>query len=371
MLLFGICLITLGSVALELREKLQLDSLGAGALFSILPLGILAGSLLFGPIADKYGYRLLLTVSALLVAGGLEGIAFSPDSGWMKLFIFFFGLGGGTLNGATNALVADISETDKGAKLSLLGVFFGVGALGMPVIAGLLEGIVNFESLLASVGIIALLVGTSFLLITFPPPKQSGGVPFSRAISLLKDPVLLLIAFFLFFQSGFEAIINNWTTTFLIENHNFKSDQALFALSSFVAGMTLMRLATGSIFKNLSAQSLLICSFSMIPAGLTLMLAGNALVVSVTGLILLGAGLASGFPVMLGLAGARFAELSGTAFSLILFIALMGNTLINLAMGYVARFFGITHLITFAFAESVLMSALCIIILRTFKKLGN
>jgi hypothetical protein len=35
------------------------------------------------------------------------------------------GFGGGIINGSTNAVVADISSEDKGANLSLLGVFFG------------------------------------------------------------------------------------------------------------------------------------------------------------------------------------------------------------------------------------------------------
>ena len=139
MLLFGICLITLGSVAADLREKLQLDEISAGTLFSILPLGILTGSLLFGPIADKYGYRILLSVSCLFMFAGFEGIAYAPSTNLLKICIFLFGIGGGAINGSTNALVADISDKDKGANLSLLGVFFGIGALGMPLISGILE----------------------------------------------------------------------------------------------------------------------------------------------------------------------------------------------------------------------------------------
>ena len=41
MLLFGIALITLGSIAPDLKEKLLLNDIAAGTLFSILPLGIL------------------------------------------------------------------------------------------------------------------------------------------------------------------------------------------------------------------------------------------------------------------------------------------------------------------------------------------
>src|SRR5690606_40668966 len=54
LLLFGIGLITLGSVATALRDKFDLDEISAGTLFSILPIGILLGSLVFGPLCDKY-----------------------------------------------------------------------------------------------------------------------------------------------------------------------------------------------------------------------------------------------------------------------------------------------------------------------------
>ena len=53
--------------------------------------------------------------------------------------MFFIGFGGGIINGGTNALVADISAENKGANLSLLGVFFGIGALGMPLLLGVLS----------------------------------------------------------------------------------------------------------------------------------------------------------------------------------------------------------------------------------------
>ena len=120
LLLFGIGLITLGSVAPDLKTKFHLDEISSGTLFSILPLGILTGSLLFGPICDKYGYKLLLTIACILMFCGFEGIAYSANLSLLKLSVFFFGVGGGAINGATNAAVADISAKDKGAELSIL-----------------------------------------------------------------------------------------------------------------------------------------------------------------------------------------------------------------------------------------------------------
>jgi len=230
MLFFGICLITLGSVVHDLKEKYRLDDISSGTLFSILPFGILGGSLLFGPFCDKYGYKILLALSCFLMFAGFEGIAYAPSHLLLKVYIFLFGLGGGSVNGATNALVSDISEKDKGADLSLLGVFYGLGALGMPFIVALLASRFSYEGIVSIVGFATLVLGIFYLLIKFPLPKQSRGVPIKDIITLVKDGVLILIAFFLFCQSSFEAIINNWTTTYLTNYVLIEPGKSLYAL---------------------------------------------------------------------------------------------------------------------------------------------
>jgi fucose permease len=363
MLLFGVALITLGSIASDLRGKFNLDDLSIGTLFSILPFGMLTGSFLFGPIADKYGYKILLSVSSLLLFAGFEGIAFATSKNLITIYIFLIGCGGGALNGATNAMVADISETDKGARLSLLGVFFGIGALGMPLVLGIMKYWFKFEIIMAVVGIITIIAGLFFLFIKFPPPKQSRDFSLRHSMKLFRDDILILIAFFLFFQSSFEGIINNWTTTYLIDQFSVTQSNALFALSSFVAGMVIMRLLTGSVFRTVSESRLLFSSFGLTLIGLVLLKTGAGFFTAVAGLLILGAGLAGGFPIMLGLVGNRYSKLSGTAFSLVLTVALLGNMLINYMMGMLAKSFGISHLITVAFAELIIMITLAVTIL--------
>jgi MFS transporter, FHS family, glucose/mannose:H+ symporter len=363
-LFFGMGITTLGSVKHGLEQKYLLDEIASGTLFSILPFGILSGSLLFGPFCDKYGYKFLLSLTCLSMFIGFEGIAYSPSHSLLKVSIFLFGLGGGAINGATSALVSDISDKDKGANLSLLGVFFGIGALGMPFLLGILENKFSYEVILSVVGFATLAVAIFYLLIKFPPAKQAQGFPVSKSLSLLKDSVLILIAFFLFCQSAFEAIINNWTTTFLTSELAVPQNQALYALSLFVVGMTVMRLLLGSIFRNTSLNKLWIGAFTMIFLGLFFLFIGKYFYLSVAGLILLGAGLAGGFPLMLGLVGDRYKELSGTAFSLVFVIALLGNMLINYGMGIIAQLYGIQHLITVAFIEWIVMIILCYNILK-------
>jgi fucose permease len=367
MLLFGIALITLGSIAPDLKEKLNLNDIAAGTLFSILPLGILVGSLLFGPVADKYGYKILMTVSCILLAAGFEGVAFTSSSGLLKAFIFIVGLTGGVINGATNALVSDISEYDKTANISLLGVFFGIGALGMPLVLGILGEDFSFEKTVAAVGILSFITGVIFMIIKLPPPKMAEKIPVDNLMDFFKDKVLLLIAFFLFFQSSFEGLMNNWTTTYLSDYLSVSQGEALCGLTLFVAGMVIMRLLTGTVLRYIPVSKILFASFVFILLGLICIRSGISIHVALMGFMLVGAGLAGGFPVMLGFVGARYVKLSASAFSFVLTIALLGNMLINYGMGVLSQKYGIGHLMTVTFAEVIIMVVLCLIILKQIR----
>ena len=367
-LFFGMAITTLGSVVPQLRIKFNLDAISAGKLFSILPFGILMGSLFFGPVCDRYGYRILLALTCFGMFIGFEGIAYAPSHSILKLCVFLFGLGGGAINGATSALVSDISEKEKGANLSLLGVFFAIGALGMPFLLGILENRFSYEIILSIIGIATFIMGVFYLLIKFPPPKHAGGLPVAKSLSLLNDTVLLLIAFFLFFQSAFEGIINNWTTTYLSDYLHILPGKALYALSLSVVGMTIMRLLLGSAFRNTSPKKIWTISFTLLLAGLIFLSLGKSFYPAVAGLILIGGGLAAGFPIMLGYVGDRFKELSGTAFSIAFVIALLGNMIINYSMGFIVQKYGIRQLTTVGFVEFFIMVILCIVIL---KKLNN
>ena len=203
LLLFGIMLITQGSILPALKEKFAMSEIVAGKLVSILPIGIIAGSLVFGPIADRYGYKLMFIITSLLMALAFEGLAFANSFLMLQISIFVLGFSGGIMNGATNAVVADISTQDKEAQLSLLGVFFGIGALGMPLLLGILSKRFDYPVILSAVGVLMVLTVFYFSAIRFPDPKHKQGLPVNQALKLLKQPALLLTSFFLFFPKWY------------------------------------------------------------------------------------------------------------------------------------------------------------------------
>ena len=370
-LLFGVGITTLGSVKQDLMVRFQLDEIGAGTLFSVVPLGILMGSLLFGPASDRYGYKYILAGCCFCMFLGFEGLAYAPSWTLIWVSIFLFGLGGGAINGATSALVADLSKEKKGANLSILGVFFGLGALGMPLVLAALEKIISYVNILMVIGFFSFAVAVFYLCIRFPMAKLNNGFPKGEVKKILQDPVLILIAFFLFCQSSLEALVNNWTTSYLTDVKSFTIKNALLSLSFSVAGMTVMRLLLGSLLKNLSFKSLWVISFAFLALGLGGLRFGYNQTVIFFALMVLGGGLAAGFPLMLGLLAERFSHLSATAFSVVLVIALTGNTIVNYLMGIVAEHSGVSNLTYAIGLEWIVMVVLFVLLFYKIKGLGS
>lgn len=341
-LLFGVSMVLIGSVLPLLKLRLGLSDIIAGGLFSILPFGLLIGSISFGPITDKYGYRWVLSIACLFLAIGFIGIGHTFSLLLLRISILFFGIGGGVINGATSALISDLSNDNKKiANLNLLGVFFGIGAFCMPLILSTL----NDELYVLAINIAAMmsvLISLLFLLIKYPLSVKKEKVSFKLIPLFLKKKVFLIICFFLFFQSAFEAIINNWSVSYFTEQLRVPQRDALIALSFSVLGMTLMRILTGGVFRNVKSKTLLQISFSLFIAGvICLFIPSSFIYINTFGLFLIGAGLSPGFPVMLGLTGNMFKEISGTAFSFVMFIALTGNIIINYITGILIEQLGI------------------------------
>ena len=364
MLLFGMVMLSLGTINTFLTNKFLLDGMTIGSLAALLPLGILIGSLIFGPVVDRFGYKHLLIVSALLIIIGIEALAFTEMFFIIQASFFLIGIGGGAINGATNALVSDISTESKGANLSLLGVFFGVGAIGMPVIIGLLSKFYDYENVVAGIGFGMLVPVIYFILIKYPEPKLKQGFPLKKSFGIIKDSTLILIGFVLFFESAIEGITNNWTTTFLESENKFSPENALYALSFLVLSLTLGRLILGGLLKKVRSFVVLYCCLGCMLIGTIVLFSGNTLPTSILGLILLGFGFAAGFPVILGYVGELYADISGTAFSLVFVIALIGNIIMNYAVGIIAQNYGIKYFVVIIIISVILMAVLLSIVLK-------
>lgn len=348
MLIFGITIVTLGSVAPALKEKFALDNYAAGTLFSILPIGLIIGSLIVGPICDRYGYKWMMSIAALGICFGFEGISTTKDLTILRSFVLLFGISAGFMNGATNSIVVDVSDEHKGPNLSILGIFFGAGALGMPLVLSQLVASTDPLLVLSIVGWGVLAFACLYLFIPFPPSKTNSsqaGIPWKALFS----PLLLIISFYLFFQSSMESIITNWTTTFVASKGTISASEALLGLSIHMLGIIAMRLLSASVLRNVSQITILAICLAQLFLGVFLLQQGQSAIIAYVGLFFAGAGVSAGFPVMLGFVGQYFARLSATAISFVFVIALTGNMLINYITGIIIQQYGIAQLIPISY----------------------
>lgn len=363
MLIFGIVMAILGAVLPSVITKFGISLTNAGSLFLLMSLGMLFGSLFFGPVVDRYGYKGLLVVCTALVFGGIEGIAFAPSVPVLKAALLLTGFAGGAINGGANALVADISEDNRGSGLSFLGVFFGIGAFSVPFLIGSLLGIFNYENLIASAGLLILFPLLFFIAIRFPAPKHTQGFPLSEGIGLLKESTLLLFGVMLFVQSGLEMVISGWSATYLTEVVNVESRQAVFLLSLYWLSLMIARVALGKLLKSFSNKKVLTISLLIAITGSILMITAESKTMAVTGLALTGLGFAAVFPLVLAFVGDTYSKLSGTAFSVVLAFGLIGGMLFPYITGIVAELSGLR--LAFLIAPVGLIASL--LIFRTLK----
>ena len=367
MLTFGIVLTILGAVLPSVIERFGIDKAQAGSLFLLMTFAILAASLVFGPMVDRYGYKGMLLLATALIAAGLWGIAFAGSMDMLRLAIVVIGFSGGIVNGGTNALVADISSEGKGANLNLLGVFFGIGAVGVPFVLATLGEDFAHSTLIAASGALVLIPFFLMAVTEFPAPKQPQGFPIAAAGKLARDPLLLMMGFMLFLESGMEITVGGWTSTFVKEELAVPERHALVILSLYWLGMMLARLVVGTALRAVRpARTVLACIAIGFTAAIVLLNTRDPTIAALC-VFMLGVGFAPTFPVILGFIGERYAALSGTAFSLAIAMALLGGMLLPWLAGVIGSAHGMRVSFVIVPAALLLLAVLLVALSRLLR----
>jgi FHS family glucose/mannose:H+ symporter-like MFS transporter len=292
----------------------------------------------FGPVVDRFGYRAFLALCSLLVAVSFLLFTLAPSYFFLIAAAVVLGIGGGGLNGGSNALTSDLNPESRSAALNLLGIFFGFGALLIPLLIGTLLGILGLAAILVVAMVLSLIPFAFFLLLRFPPAKQAQGFPLRQAARVVGSPLLWLCGLLLFFQSGNEFTVGGWISTYLNEHFRFSPPAAALVLSGYWGMMMLGRLIVSRrLVKVLKNETLVLASAVLALAATGLVVAAPSGPLAALGVILTGLGFAAIFPTTLAIAGEAFSELTGTAFSVIFMIALSGGMIAPWLTGKVAQ----------------------------------
>jgi fucose permease len=335
---FGLVMAILGAILPSLFERIDFNKSEAGNLFFFMNLAMLGMSVVFGPIVDRFGYRVFLALCSLLVAVSFLFFTVAPTYSFLVAAAVILGVGGGGLNGGSNALTSDLSPESRSAALNLLGIFFGFGALLIPLLIGTLLGILGLDTILVIAIVLSLVPFVFFLRLRFPPAKQAQGFPLGQAARVARSPLLWLCGLLLFFQSGNEFTVGGWISTYLNEHFLFSPMTASLVLSGYWGSMMLGRLVISRRLVNvLKNETLVLASAVLALAATALVAAAPSGPPAALGVVLTGLGFAAIFPTTLAIAGEAFSDLTGTAFSIIFMIALAGGMTAPWLTGKVAE----------------------------------
>lgn len=333
---FGVAFLVLGAVLPSLKGALALTDAQASTLASTLPLGTLLGSLVFGPVIDRRGYKILLAIATALGIVGMELLAFTGSFNVAVCAVALIGVCGGMLNGSTNALVSDSSsDRTRTSNIFILGLVYCLGAYAITaIISAATKASLPYAEILKWTGVIMAVSLVYYLVIRFPEAKCKQGVPVKDMLKMAAEPTLLIFGFTLFFQSGLEGMANNWTSTFLgTPEKGFSIEAAGKALTFIPIGLAISRALLSVISRFASNKAIVLVSMCFAAAGEVLIWTASSEPVVMAGAIVLGMGLAATFPVCFSILGEKYKQMSGTAFSVALVIALIGNTILNKIVG--------------------------------------
>ena len=342
MFVFGITLAILGALfGLPLmRERIHADLAQQGDIFLMLYLGIFVSTVIVGPIIDSFGNKIVLTTSAFFVVAGLLGFLVAGSFLSAMAAAFVLGFGGGGLNTASNALVADLYSENRGAMLNLLGVFFGFGALFIPLLAASITERLSISQLLMIAASLAFICTLAYVMLPFPRPRESAGFSIFASLRAAKYPAVMLFALLLFCESGNESAIGGWTSTY-VGSVGAPPRAATWILAAYWAGLMVGRIVGARVLATMRKERLVFVSGIGSAVGTAVLVASPSLVTMAVGAIIVGLSFAAIYPTTLAIAADRYQRLAGTIFGLLFAVGLIGGMIFPWAIGHLSEHFGV------------------------------
>jgi MFS transporter, FHS family, glucose/mannose:H+ symporter len=343
MFLFGVAAALLGATLPLLSLRLDIGLGRVGTLFLVMNACMLGSSFALGSLQDRYGMKPSLVAGPLVVGAALLVVAGAGRYAHLLAAVALLGVSGTALNGASNALVADLFDAPaaKSAALNRVGLFFGFGALLIPFLIGLLLRAAGLGAILVGGAVLCGLVAAANALPSYPPAKQAGGLSTAEVGRLVRDPLVLLLGLLLFFESGNEFILGGYTSTFLTGDLGMGVGAASYALAGFWAALMLTRAWLGRGRPALTGGRLVLLSAGASAAVSAVLVTASAPPLAVAMVVALGATLAGIFPAVLGVAGTRFPAHSGTVFGILFTMALSGGMTLPWITGQAAAAWGL------------------------------
>jgi fucose permease len=340
----AVCFVMIGAASVELMAKLGLAEGQIGIMVLLFSLTCIVTQLTVGPLVDRLGHKPLAITGFVVAGASIFLLAYAGSYPMAVLAAMLLGVGAICCNTVGNTLLPVVLFGGKEpARASNFGnAFFGLGVALPPLLIGVLQADVgmSYEAIMSLIAVIVLGFTVFALLSTYP--QVSTGFELSRALGLLRNPVVLIAALALICYIGLEFTMNTWIRLLMVELFETAGgDQGRIArnaglvLTAFALAMALGRFGTSTI-KNLTAIGIKVivamAALSVVTIGI-MSVAASPVVVMVA-VVVTGLAFAPVFPTIVGVTFSKFEPgVYGSVFGVIFAVGFLGPTLLPYVIG--------------------------------------
>ncbi len=339
--LIGLTFTVFGSTIPFLFSDFQITLAQAGLLVTFMATGRMVSVVGSGVLADSFGRKPLLILGASLLTLGLMGIGTITIFPLALLFAAFAGVGHGMVDTSGSAVISDLNNDNLSKALNMTHMFFGVGCLLGPLLAGTVLSLGYHWRIIyyikAAIGL-SIICFISFQ--TFPA-KTVNHQSLQRFSGLLSIG-LLALGIVIFIYSGVGHSLNTWISSYMRDIAHVPVFLATGTLAIYNLGITLGRLVTSFASKKLDDTILILIMSILSLASISLALFSTSGAVIILCLGFTGFFFGGLFPTVIAIAGRLYPERRGTITGLLVMAASLGSMTIPASTGFLAHSWGLT-----------------------------
>ncbi len=293
-----------------------------GLIASISFAGIVAGILVAGPLADRYGMRPFIILGALLVIVGQAAMGLAPTYWLLLAAAVVGGLGAGILDALFSPLVCNICTDTRASALNLLHAFYSIGAVATVAGASWILGCgLSWRFIFPVMTLPAVLCGAVFVLT--PVVEAEAERAERQGVGwLISQPLFVILLATMLLVGANELAVAQWVPAYMAGVFGWAEAPAGVVLMGFSIGMAVGRLSASGLARQLRPMVLVsvaavLCLGCLLVAALSPGAYGSA-----AAFVLFGLAVATLWPSVLAYTSEHFTRGGATMFSL---LAGMGN----------------------------------------------
>jgi len=321
-------------------------------------------------LLPRRGLRFILVLANLLACGAFLFLALSspPASAWWRLCgVLVIGLSAGLLNAAVFHAITPIYQVDRAATVNLAGLLFGSGSL---LTALLVAGTYYVYTVPSILVLLAALPGFYAIICYkggYARALAFDSLPITQVLRDFRTPGAVLFSLLLFFQFGNEWSMAGWLPLFLIRRLGISPNGALLLLAIYWASLLVGRILSQFVLKRANHAWLLIGSIMSALLGMLVLASTNNRFGAVMGILFVGAGFASIYPLVVEKIAHRFPYYHPGFYNGLFSLAITGGFLAPWLLGYFAEAWGIQAVMILPLIGTFLVFVLVLLIMLEAK----